>query len=329
VSGPRGADDHASHDHGISQAPERSLKWALFLTGGFMLAEAIGGWLSNSLALISDAAHMLTDTAALAIALVAIRVGRRAADTRRTFGYARFEILAAAFNAVVLFLVAMYILWEAIDRFRNPPPIASGAMMIIAAVGLVVNIISMRLLQGGSESSLNVKGAYLEVWSDMLGSVGVLVAGGVIALTGWKPIDPIIAVLIGLWVLPRTWVLLKDSFNILLEGVPAGMAVNDIEAAIKAVPGVDGVHHLHVWAVSSGKTLLTAHVDRNTQGPSDSELLASINGVLRDRFQITHATLQLEDASCADAACDLASGKDHDSEPGHDHSGPDHDHPKS
>jgi len=306
----KGGADH-SHDHGIGQAPEKALRRALVLTGGFMLAEAIGGYFTNSLALISDAAHMLTDTAALAIALIAIRIGRRAPDNLRTFGYARFEILAAMFNAVVLFLVAMYILYEAIERFRNPPAIASGAMMGIAALGLIVNMLSMRLLRGGRDSSLNVKGAYLEVWSDMLGSVGVLAAGAIIALTGWKPIDPIIAVLIGLWVLPRTWTLLKDSLNVLLEGVPGGIAVADIEAAVRAVPGVKNLHHLHVWAVSSGKSLLTAHVDRDPTGGSDTALLSAINAVLRERFQISHSTLQLEDTGCTDPSCDLVSESTH------------------
>jgi len=315
VSGGPGHDhDHAAegggghgHDHGIGTAPEHALRRALFLTGGFMLAEAIGGYLTNSLALISDAAHMLTDTAALAIALVAIRIGKRAPDPLRTFGYARFEILAAMFNAVVLFLVAMYILYEAIERFRNPPPIASGAMMIIAALGLVINVLSMRLLRGGSDRSLNVKGAYLEVWSDMLGSVGVLAAGAIIAITGWKPIDPIIAVLIGLWVLPRTWTLLKDSLNLLLEGVPSGVAVAEIEAAMRAVPGVKNVHHLHVWAVSSGKTLLSAHVERDSTGSNDAALLIAINTVLRERFATSHTTLQFEEASCPGPSCDLVS----------------------
>jgi cobalt-zinc-cadmium efflux system protein len=302
--------DHSGHDHGIARAPERALRWALALTGGFMLAEAIGGYLTNSLALLSDAAHMLTDTAALAIALVAIRIGKRAADARRTFGYARFEILAAAFNAVVLFLVALYILWEAVDRFRNPPPIQSGAMMVIAAIGLVVNVISMRLLQGGSEASLNVKGAYLEVWSDMLGSVGVLLAGATIALTGWKPIDPIIAVLIGFWVLPRTWILLRDSLNILLEGVPPGVVLQDIEDEILATPGVTGVHDLHVWAVSSGKSVLTAHIVRSEKIGTDSMLLEQVRTRLIERFHIHHATLQIEAVACAAPGCALAAKHD-------------------
>jgi cobalt-zinc-cadmium efflux system protein len=303
--------EHGGHDHGIAQAPERALHWALLLTGTFMVAEAVGGFLTNSLALLSDAAHMLTDTAALAIALVAIRIGKRAADARRTFGYARFEILAAAFNAVVLFLVALYILWEAIERFRNPPAIQSTAMMVIAVIGLVVNVISMRLLRGGSEAGLNVKGAYLEVWSDMLGSVGVLMAGATIALTGWRPIDPIIAVLIGFWVLPRTWILLRDSLNILLEGVPPGVVLQDIEDEILATPGVTGVHDLHVWAVSSGKAVLTAHVVRADAEITDSALLAHVRARLIDRFRIHHATLQLEATLCAAPDCALTANPDH------------------
>ena len=307
------ADDHDhrderghGHDHGIASAPEYALPWALFLTGTFMIAEAVGGWLSHSLALISDAAHMLTDTAALAIALIAIRIGKRAADAQRTFGYARLEILAAAFNAVLLFLVAIYILWEAVDRLRHPPEIASAVMMVIAALGLAINLVSMRLLRSGSETSLNVKGAYLEVWSDMLGSAGVLVAGAVIAITGWKPADPIVAVAIGLWVLPRAWMLLKASFNILLEGAPAGMDVAAIERAIRAVPGVSGVHDLHVWAMTSGKVLLTAHVERSdTDHSTDVQTLAAVRTTLRERFSIRHSTLQLEHQACDETECAL------------------------
>ncbi|MBL8297880.1 MAG: cation transporter [Rhodanobacteraceae bacterium] len=297
------ASKESTDDHGIATAPERSLRIALVLTGTFLIAEVIGGIATNSLALLSDAAHMFTDVAALAIALLAIRIGKRAADRRRTFGYARFEILAATFNAVLLFLVALYILWEAADRFRTPAPVQSTAMMAIAALGLVVNLISMRLLQASSEKSLNVKGAYLEVWSDLLGSVGVLVAGVVIQVTGWTLIDPIIAVLIGFWVLPRTWVLLKDSLNVLLEGVPSGMALENIEAEVKTIAGVVAVHDLHVWAVSSGKALLTAHVVRDaTTDVADAALLAAVRERLKERFDVHHATLELERAAPGDAA---------------------------
>jgi cobalt-zinc-cadmium efflux system protein len=279
----------------------------LVLTALLTLAEAVGGWWAQSLALISDAAHMLTDTAALAIALVAVHLGKRSADAKRTFGYARFEILAAALNAAVLILVAIYIFAEAIGRFRQPEPIQTTAMMTLAAIGLVVNLIAMRVLRTDSDRNLNMKGAYLEVWSDMLGSLGVLVAGAVIAWTGWTMIDPIVAVAISVWVLPRTWTLLKASVNILLEGVPPGIDVAAIETALRSMPGVAGVHDLHVWSVSSGQVLLTAHIERDVAAiESDSETLIAVRGVIAQRFGISHATLQLEHVVCDGGGCVLA-----------------------
>jgi cobalt-zinc-cadmium efflux system protein len=295
------AHDHTghAHDHGIAHAPEHALRWALVLTGGFTLAEAAGAWLTQSLALLSDAAHMFTDTAALVIALVAIRLGKRSADARRTFGYARFEILAAAFNASVLFLVALYILSEAVGRLRNPATVAATPMMLLAALGLAVNLAAMRLLRGASTSSLNVHGAYLEVWSDMLGSLGVLIAGATIVWTGWTPIDPIVAVAISLWILPRTWGLLKESIHILLEGVPTGIDIAAVAAAVRAVAGVAGVHDLHVWSVTSGQVMLTAHIERDLAAEaSDSATLAAVRELIEQRFGIVHTTLQLEHGVC-------------------------------
>ena len=280
------------------------------------LAEAIGGWLTRSLALLSDAAHMLTDTAALAIALVALYLGKRSADARRTFGYARFEILAAALNAAILILVAVYIFAAAVQRLGEPAVIETTPMMLLASLALVVNLVAMRLLRHGSQHSLNLKGAYLEVWSDMLGSIGVLAAGAIIAWTGWMPIDPIVAVAISVWILPRTWVLLKDSVNILLEGVPAGVDVPSIEAALLDVPGVAGIHDLHVWSVSSGQVLLTAHIERDVAAmESDSQTLTTVRALIMQRFGISHATLQLEHVVCASTDCVLADPASH----GHDH----------
>jgi len=195
----------AGHDHGTSNIRhEKPLWWALALTGGFLIAEVIGAWLTNSLALLSDAAHMGTDTLALVIALIAVRLSRRPADAQRTFGYVRAEAMGAMANGMLLFVVAGYILWEAVGRFRQPPEVASTGMLVIASIGLVVNLIAMRLLKAGSGDSLNVKGAYLEVWSDMLGSIGVIIGALVIKFTGWAIVDPILAVLIAFWVLPRT-----------------------------------------------------------------------------------------------------------------------------
>ena len=204
-----------AHDHAKS-ANSRTLLLALLLTGTFLIAEVIGSFVFNSLALLSDAGHMLTDVAALTIALMAIRIGARPADDQRTFGYRRFEILAAAFNALMLFAVAIYILVEAVNRFRDPVPVQSTGMLIVAVAGLIINLMSMRLLRSGKAQSLNLKGAYLEVWADMLGSIGVI--GGAIAIrfTGLTWIDPVVAVGIGIWVLPRTWILLRDTANVLL-----------------------------------------------------------------------------------------------------------------
>lgn len=286
----------AGRDHGKG-ADERAMWIALFLTGGFMVAEVIGGLLTGSLALISDAAHMLTDTMALGIALFAIRIGQRAADARRTFGYARFEILAAAFNAAMLFAVAFYILYEAVSRLRQPGEVQSIAMLVIASLGLLVNVISMRLLAGGKDDSLNVKGAYLEVWSDMLGSLGVIAGALLIRFTGWTWVDPLIAVAIALWVLPRTWTLLSASVNVLLEGVPEGMKLLDVDLALRSTPGVQDVHDLHIWAISSGKPSLSAHLVL-TEGVDAEQLRISVSGRLRERFGIRHSTLQCEFTPC-------------------------------
>lgn len=295
-----------SHNHGIAAAGnERNLWIALGLTSTYLIAEIIGGLITGSLALLSDAAHMFTDAAALAISLAAIRIGRKPADKTRTFGYYRFEILAAAFNAVVLFLVAIYILYEAYQRLRNPAPIASGGMLLVASIGLVVNMIAIRLLKSGSADSLNVKSAYLEVWSDLLGSVAVIAAALIIRFTGWQPIDPILAVLIGLWILPRTWSLLKQSLNILLEGVPEGIGLAEIDAALLSIAGVSSVHDLHVWAITSGKISLTAHLVVDSALRKEQEVLADASALLKKNFDIRHSTIQIELVRCGpdDQSC--------------------------
>jgi cobalt-zinc-cadmium efflux system protein len=282
------------HSHlGASEGNAGRLKIALALTSVYLGAEVVGGILTGSLALLSDAAHMLTDVMALVIALVAIRVGRRPADTRRTFGYYRFEILAAAINAVVLFLVALYILYEAYQRFLEPPEIQSDLMMGVAVVGLVVNVISMRLLQAGSGQSLNVKGAYLEVLSDLLGSVAVIVAALIIRFTGWWQVDPILAVLIGLWVLPRTWTLLSESINILLEGVPEGIELQKLHDALSKLPGAQEVHDLHVWTITSGQNSMTVHITAK-RGIDAMALVEAAQRVAQEHG-IEHASIQVEE----------------------------------
>lgn len=287
------------HSHGVQVAGnEKRLLWALGLTATFMFAEIVGGIITNSLALLSDAAHMFTDVTALAISLAAVRIGRRAADDQRSYGYQRFEILAAAFNAVLLFGVAAYILFEAWQRFRSPPAVESGGMLVIAIIGLIINLISMRLLSAGKDESLNVKGAYLEVWSDLLGSAGVIVAALIIRFTGWSWVDPVVAVGIGLWVLPRTWTLLKASTHILLEGTPRDVDMAKLRATIEAQPGVKGIHDLHVWTLTSTRNVLSAHVIIDgTQAP---DLLQVLSKTIREQFKISHTTIQLEDEPCGD-----------------------------
>ena len=315
------------HSHGAG-ANERALRWALAFTGGFMLAEVAGSFLTGSLALLSDAAHMFTDTTALAVSLAAIRVARRPADRRRTWGYHRFEILAAAFNASLLFLVALYILWKAWQRFRAPAEVQSLGMLAIATVGLAVNWLSMRILAGGSEHSLNVKGAYLEVWSDLLGSVAVILGAGVIWLTGWAWVDPALGVGIALWVLPRTWTLLRETTNVLLEGVPKGVDLDAVERAMLDTPGVRGVHDLHVWELSSGKVALSAHVEVDATLAREERLEDTLGAMLAARFGITHCTVQVElpgahggrDPHAAWAATPDTGG--HGDEHGHEHGSP-------
>ncbi|MBD9506303.1 cation transporter [Ensifer sp. ENS10] len=283
--------DH--HHADVSSTPVSRLWASLGLTGGFMLAEVVGGVLTGSLALISDAMHMLTDTAALAIALVAIHVGRRPSDLLRTYGYARFEILAAAFNALLLLAVAFYILYEAWKRLSEPQEIQSGGMLVIAVIGLLVNLASMRLLTSHKDESLNVKGAYLEVWSDMLGSLAVIVGAAVIWFTGWQWVDSLLAVGIGFMVFPRTWVLLKECINILFEGVPPGIRLADVHATIAAVPGVLSVHDLHLWAITQSQPSLTAHAVL-TDGADGETVRRAIEARLREDFDLHHTTLQME-----------------------------------
>lgn len=290
----------AGHDHGAGEIRhERPLWWAFGLTATFLVAEVVGGIMTNSLALLSDAAHMLTDVIALAISLVAVRLGRRPADARRSYGYARMEAIGALVNGGLLFLVAGYILWEAAGRFRQVAEVASTGMLVIAVLGLVVNLISMRLLSAGSGTSLNVRGAYLEVWSDMLGSVGVIVAAVVIQFTGWTLVDPIIAVLIGLWVLPRTWTLLRQAGHVLMEGVPEGMDIAAVRREMLATAGVEQVHDLHAWTLGSRQSLLTAHVVLQAGADAD-QVRQTLAEMLARRFDVDHATLQIESSPCGD-----------------------------
>ncbi|MBN9597175.1 MAG: cation transporter [Afipia sp.] len=270
------------------------LRWALALTGTYMIAEVVGAFVTGSLALLADAAHMLTDVGGLALALLAIRFAAREATPQLTYGYLRTEVLSALINAVVLLLLTVYILYEAYQRFLAPPEVLSGPMLIVAAIGLVVNLISMRLLASGSSESLNVKGAYLEVLGDMLGSVGVIVAALIIMWTGWRLADPIMGAGIGLFIVPRTWILLKQVTHILMEGTPPNVDLGLLERNLMEISGVTAVHDLHVWTVTSGFDAMSCHlvVADLSKG---REVLQRARRVMKDNFGIDHVTIQVED----------------------------------
>lgn len=287
------------HSHGgaIPSAAGRHRKplyIALALTLTYMTAEIVGGIWTGSLALIADAAHMGTDAGGLALALFAIYFAQKSTTPQKTYGYLRTEILAALTNAVVLLLLTVYILYEAYKRFLSPPEILSGPMLAVAAVGLVVNLISMKLLSAGSSESLNVQGAYFEVLSDMLGSLGVIAAALIIMYTGWTLADPLIGAGIGLFIVPRTWTLLKQAVHILMEGVPVEVDVPSLEKALLEIPGVTAIHDLHVWTITSGTDSLTGHVVV-TDMKDARAILMNAKAVLEEKFKIDHVTIQIED----------------------------------
>lgn len=271
----------------------RPLAIALALTAGYMLIEVAAGILTNSLALISDAGHMLTDVAGLAMALAAIQFSRSRRSTSHTYGLYRLEILASLANALLLFGVAAYVIYEAIQRFSEPPEVHGLPLMIVASVGLIVNLISFRLLAAGSKESINVRGAFLEVISDALGSAGVLIAGLILIITGWPYADPIIGAAIGLFILPRTWRLGRAALRILLEISPARIDVDEVAARLKALPGVHDVHDLHIWTLTSGIDAASGHL-KMSEGADLAAVIRASTSLLENDFGVHHVTLQCE-----------------------------------
>jgi cobalt-zinc-cadmium efflux system protein len=263
------------------------------LTLAVLIVEVAGALASGSLALLADAGHMFTDVVGIGLALGAIWVGTRPATDSRTFGFLRLEILAAAANAVLLFGVAAYILVEAWRRLSNPPEIASGVMLAVAVAGLAANAVSLVLLRDAQRGSLNMRGAYLEVWGDLAGSAMVIIAAAVIALTGWLAADPIASAVIGLLILPRTLGLLRDALDILLEAAPKGVNLDEVRRHIIDAPGVADVHDLHAWTITSGMNVVSAHVvlDEAADAPT---VLDELCRCLSGDFDIEHSTFQLE-----------------------------------
>lgn len=281
--------------HSAAGASRSRLFIVLGLTGTVFVAEIVAGLLSNSLALLADAGHVFTDLTGIVLALAAISLAARPASTRRTYGYYRLEIFAALVNALLLLGIGAGVLYGAVRRLSEVPEILTGPMLVVAGVGLAANLVSLVLLREPGKTSLNMHGAYLEVLSDALGSIAVLLAGGVIALTGFVAADAIASAAIGLLIVPRTWTLLRDALNVLLEGTPRGVEIAHVRQHILDAPGVTDVHDLHVWAITSGMNVISAHVVMR-RGADPDAALDSLSRCLSDHFDMEHSTLQLETA---------------------------------
>jgi len=287
------------HAHGASN--RRRLALVLALTLAFLGVEVAAGFLTGSLSLLADAGHMLTDVAGLVLALLAMKVAERPPSPRRTYGYHRAEILAALTNGVVLLGVAGYILFEAWHRFAHPRPVPGLPVFAVAAVALAVNVASAFALHRGSRASLNVRGAYNEVMADAVSSVGVMAGAATITLTGWYWVDPLVAVLIAAFILPRTVALLREAVGVLLEGAPREVDMDALRAAMEGVPGVKRIHDLHVWTLTSGVHALSAHAIV-TEDATHAEVLVALRQRVTDDFSIRHVTVQLEERCCGDHA---------------------------
>jgi cobalt-zinc-cadmium efflux system protein len=290
--------DHA-HDHATADN-QRRVFLAMLLTGGFMLAEVAGGILAGSLALIADAGHMLTDTASLALAWAAFRVGHWPRDARRSYGYHRFQVLAAFVNGLTLVGIVGWIAIEAVRRLFAPVEVLGGLMLAIAIIGLGVNLVAFWILRRGDSENLNVQGAALHVLGDLLGSIAAILAALVILWTGWTPIDPLLSLLVAVLILRSAWKLLGKSAHILLEGAPDWLDVAELrEEVTAALPAIRDVHHVHAWMLTTERPLITLHAEV-APGADHQQALSAIRGVLGDRFGIDHATIQIETAGCAD-----------------------------
>ncbi len=284
-----------------SDGSRTRVRVALVLTATFMVVEVAGGLLSGSLALLADAGHMLTDTMALALAALAFRVSARPADTRRSYGYHRFQILAAFVNGLALLAIVGWILFEALQRFMDPPRVLGEAMLIVASAGLIVNVIVFVVLHRGDQENLNIRGAALHVLGDLLGSVAAMVAAIVIILTGWMPIDPLLSVVVACLILHSAWLLVKRSAHILLEGTPEWFDVEQMQQRLSEhVPHIVGIHHVHVWGLTPQYLMLTMHISILSDYTDTTIVLRQVKKLLNDEFGIRHSTIEVETGVCAD-----------------------------
>ena len=289
------------HDHGGGERNLTRVLIALVLTGTFMVVEVIGGILSGSLALLADAGHMLTDTMALALAAAAFHVSKRPAAGSLTYGYQRFQILAAFVNGLSLLAIVGWILYEAIHRFITPRDVLGETMLVVAAAGLLVNVISFAVLHTGDQENLNIRGAALHVAGDLLGSIAAIVAAVIIIYTGWTLIDPILSVAVAFLILRSAWVLVKRSAHVLLEGAPDWLDVAEMEGRVVAqVPGVQGIHHVHVWGLTPQQLMLTMHLSLEGEVDSQSGVVRDVKAFLKSEYGIGHSTIEVEIDGCAD-----------------------------
>jgi cobalt-zinc-cadmium efflux system protein len=288
---------HATaHSHGN----ERRMLAAALLTGVFMIAEVIGGILSGSLALLADAGHMLADFAALVLAWLAFRFSHWPADRARTYGFDRLQVLVAYSSGLSMFVIAGFILIEAVERLREPTPLLAGAMLAVAIAGLFVNVVVFAILHGADRENLNVRAAAIHVLGDLLGSIGAIVAAVVVLWTGWLAADPLISTLVGALILRSAWMIVRDSGHILIEGAPVGVAPSEIEADLEAnVPEIEDVHHVHAWSITNERPIVTLHA-RLCEGRQADAAIHAIKQRLHVRFGVTHATVEIELADCAD-----------------------------
>lgn len=289
--------DHSGHDHShapkVSASNEKLVLIGFLLTASFMVAEVIGGLLSGSLALIADAGHMFTDAAALLLSWAAFRFGRRASDGQRTFGYMRLEVVAGLINAVTLFLVAAWIIYEAAQRLVNPSEVLAGPMFIVAVLGLLINVAVFLILSRGDKEHVNIRGALLHVLGDLLGSVAAIAAAIVIWLTGWMPIDPILSVLVSLLILRAAWRLFRGSLHILMEGTPGNVVIEDLSKALVAkVPGLQAVRHVHVWSITSGRPVATLDIALLPDAEAGA-VTQAVKAALMADYGISHSTIEI------------------------------------
>jgi cobalt-zinc-cadmium efflux system protein len=281
------------HHHHHGSTNRKRLGWALVMSTIYMLAEFVGGWLTNSLALLADAGHMLSDVAALALSFFAIWIAAQPSPSHRTYGYYRAEILAALINGASLIAIALLIFWEAIKRFQHPEQVMGSMMMGIAVGGLVINLVSMSILHGGRNENLNLRGAWLHVLMDALGSIGAIVAGLAIWIYDWQWVDPLASILIGLLVIYSSWMLLSEAVSVLMESAPSGIDVDEVHLSLFEVHGVTEIHDLHIWTITSGLISLSAHAVVNADR-THHEVLTELRELVHERFGIDHITIQIE-----------------------------------